>query len=135
MNTKIALSPTINLDYMNEAQRAHFKGILSNWKLQLLDETAATARMMAIGAANDADPIDRATQTEELHMEVRTQNRRRRLISKINASIDLIDHNEYGYCATCGIEIGLLRMQARLTATQCIDCKSLEELKERQVHG
>ena len=135
MNTKIAHKPTLGLDYMNAAQRAHFRGLLANWKLQLLEEAAGTSRMMATGAANDADPIDRATQTEELHMEVRTQDRRRRLISKINSSIDLIDHDEYDYCEACGIEIGLLRMQARPTATQCIDCKSLEELKERQAHG
>jgi DnaK suppressor protein len=135
MNSKVAHDPALGQDYMNDAHRTHFKQLLSNWKRQLLEEAAGTARMMATGAANDADPIDRATQAEELNMEVRTQDRRRRLISKINSSIDLIKHDEYGYCEACGVEIGMLRMRARPTATQCIDCKSLEELKERQVHG
>jgi DnaK suppressor protein len=121
--------------YMNEAQRATLKLSLSQWRRQLLEEEINTAIVMGDGSANDADPIDRATQTEELLLELATRSRRSRLINKIDHSIVLIDNDDYGYCGSCGIEIGLLRMQARPTATQCIDCKSLGEMKERQERG
>ncbi|MGK0473727.1 MAG: DnaK suppressor protein [Candidatus Azotimanducaceae bacterium] len=119
--------------YMNEEQRGHFKLALSNWKQQLLEEDSNAIRSLANGASNDADPADRASQAEELDLVVRTQARLRRLVRKIDSSIKLIDQNDYGYCEACGVEIGLLRLQARLTACQCIDCKSIAELKELQI--
>ena len=128
-------------NYMDEAQRAHFKLVLSNWKLQLMEDDAGHAQTVTGGSLNGyvreiiADPLDQATQIADLQIELLTLGRLRKLIAKIDSSIDLIDHDDYGYCATCGVEIGILRLQARPTAIQCIDCKSLEELKERQTGG
>lgn len=135
MNMHFALDPAFDNEYMNTAHRAHFKKVLSDWKGHLLEEVAGAARQMANSAANDADPVDRASQTEELQVAVRTQDRRRRLIGKIDKSIDSLDREDYGFCQACGVEIGIQRLHARPTATHCFDCKSLAELKERQVHG
>jgi DnaK suppressor protein len=124
-----------NEDYMNEEQRGHFKEILLAWKLQLMEEVDRTVNHMKDVAANDPDPADRATQEEEFSLELRTRDRERKLIRKIDVTIDLIDQDDYGYCDSCGIEIGIQRLEARPTATQCIDCKTLDEIKERQLHG
>lgn len=124
-----------NEDYMNEEQRGHFKQILLDWKLQLMTEVDRTVNHMKDVAANDPDPADRATQEEEFSLELRTRDRERKLIRKIDSTIDLIDQDDYGYCESCGIEVGIQRLEARPTATQCIDCKTLDEIKERQIHG
>jgi DnaK suppressor protein len=124
-----------NEDYMNEEQRDHFKQILLDWKLQLMTEVDRTVNHMKDVAANDPDPADRATQEEEFSLELRTRDRERKLIRKIDSTIDLIDQDDYGYCESCGIEVGIQRLEARPTATQCIDCKTLDEIKERQIHG
>ena len=124
-----------NEEYMNAGQREHFRQILLDWKLQLMEEVDRTVNHMKDVAANDPDPADRATQEEEFSLELRTRDRERKLIRKIDATIDLIDQDDYGYCDSCGIEIGIQRLEARPTATQCIDCKTLDEIKERQIHG
>lgn len=124
-----------NEEYMSVEQRSHFKQILLDWKLQLMEEVDRTVNHMKDVAANDPDPADRATQEEEFSLELRTRDRERKLIRKIDSTIDLIDQNDYGYCESCGIEIGIQRLEARPTATQCIDCKTLDEIKERQIHG
>ena len=80
-----------------------------------------------------ADPNDRASQESDIALELRNRDRERKLIKKIEETIAKIDANEYGYCDSCGIEIGLKRLEARPTATLCIDCKTLDELRERQV--
>ncbi|MEM9621083.1 MAG: RNA polymerase-binding protein DksA [Pseudomonadota bacterium] len=121
--------------YMNEAQLAHFKSILTNWRIELMEEVDRTVHHMQDEAANFPDPADRATQEEEFSIELRTRDRERKLIKKIDQTIDRVDQDDYGYCDTCGIEIGLRRLEARPTATQCVDCKSLDEIKERQIHG
>ena len=121
--------------YMNEAQREHFKAILLNWKSELMQEVDRTVTHMKDEAANFPDPADRATQEEEFSLELRTRDRERKLIKKIDATRDLIDLNDYGYCDACGIEIGIQRLEARPTATQCIDCKTLAEIKEKQEMG
>lgn len=121
--------------YMNEAQLAHFKEILTNWRIELMEEVDRTVHHMQDEAANFPDPADRATQEEEFSIELRTRDRERKLIKKIDQTIDRVDQDDYGYCDTCGIEIGLRRLEARPTATQCVDCKSLDEIKERQIHG
>ena len=82
-----------------------------------------------------ADPIDRASQEEEFAFELRTRDRERKLINKIAASIEQIKQDDYGYCYACGIEIGVKRLEARPTATHCIDCKTLDEIKEKQLGG
>ena len=80
-----------------------------------------------------ADPNDRASQESDIALELRNRDRERKLIKKINEAIGRIEEGEYGYCDSCGVEIGLKRLEARPTATMCIDCKTLEEMRERQV--
>ncbi len=121
--------------YMNDAQLEHFREILNNWRLDLMEEVDRTVLHMQDEAANFPDPADRATQEEEFSIELRTRDRERKLIKKIDQTIDRLDADDYGYCDTCGIEIGLRRLEARPTATQCVDCKALDEIKERQIHG
>ena len=120
---------------MNEEQREHFKELLLIWKRRLMEEVDRTVSHMKDQASNDPDPADRATQEEEFSLELRTRDRERRLIKKIDKTIDLIDQDDYGFCESCGIEIGIQRLEARPTATQCIDCKLLSEIKERQILG
>ncbi len=127
--------PKKSEQYMNEAQLAHFRSILNNWRQELMEEVDRTVHHMQDEAANFPDPADRATQEEEFSIELRTRDRERKLIKKIDQTIDRLDQEDYGYCDTCGIEIGLRRLEARPTATQCVDCKSLDEIKERQIHG
>ena len=122
-------------EYMSEAQIAHFSEILNAWKMELMSEVDRTVDHMKDEAANFPDPADRATQEEEFSLELRTRDRERKLIKKIDDTLTLMSSGEYGYCDTCGVEIGLRRMEARPTATQCIDCKSLDEIKEKQTRG
>jgi DnaK suppressor protein len=121
--------------YMCEKQHEHFKSILMNWKSELMQEVDRTVNHMKDEAANFPDPADRATQEEEFSLELRTRDRERKLIKKIDSTMELIEQDDYGYCEACGIEIGIQRLEARPTATQCIDCKTLAEIKERQVMG
>jgi DnaK suppressor protein len=120
--------------YMTEGQLAHLKEILVNWRTELMEEVDRTVNHMRDEAANFPDPADRATQEEEFSIELRTRDRERKLIKKIDKTIDLLELDDFGYCETCGIEIGLRRLEARPTATQCVDCKALDEIKERQIH-
>lgn len=122
-------------EYMSEGQIKHFREILEAWKAELMSEVDRTVDHMKDEAANFPDPADRATQEEEFSLELRTRDRERKLIKKIDDTMSLISSGEYGYCETCGVEIGLRRMEARPTATQCIDCKSLDEIKEKQTRG
>lgn len=122
-------------EYMSDAQLDHFRSILNGWKKDLMAEVDRTVDHMKDEAANFPDPADRATQEEEFSLELRTRDRERKLIKKIDDTMGLISNGEYGYCETCGVEIGLRRMEARPTATQCIDCKSLDEIKEKQTRG
>ena len=118
--------------YMSEGQHKHFSGILEYWKKQLMKEVDRTVGHMKDDASNFPDPNDRATQEEEFSLELRTRDRERKLIKKINKSMAEIDSEEYGYCQLCGVEIGIRRLEARPTATLCIECKTLEEIREKQ---
>ena len=122
-------------EYMNEKQSEHFRAILDSWKNELMEEVDRTVGHMKDDAANFPDPADRASQEEEFSLELRTRDRERKLIKKIDESVNMLDSGEYGYCETCGVEIGIKRLEARPTATQCIDCKSLDEIKEKQTKG
>lgn len=122
-------------EYMNDKQKEHFRGILQQWKSELMEEVDRTVSHMKDEAANFPDPADRATQEEEFSLELRARDRERKLIKKIDSTLDLIDSNDYGYCEACGVEIGIKRLEARPTATKCIDCKTLDEIKEKQEHG
>ena len=121
--------------YMSDEQLVHFKKILLAWKKQLMQEVDRTVDHMKSDAANYADPADRATQEEEFSLELRTRDRERKLIKKIDESVVTLDTGDYGYCESCGIEIGIRRLEARPTATQCIDCKTLQEIKEKQIYS
>jgi DnaK suppressor protein len=118
---------------MNPAQEEHFRKILNDWKRDLLNEVDRTVHHMQDEASNFPDPNDRATQEEEFALELRTRDRERKLIKKINEALLSLDTGEYGYCEVCGVEIGVKRLEARPTATLCIDCKTLDEIKEKQL--
>lgn len=120
-------------EYMNPAQVEHFRKILNDWKRDLLNEVDRTVHHMQDEASNFPDPNDRATQEEEFALELRTRDRERKLIKKINEALLSLDTGEYGYCEVCGVEIGVKRLEARPTATLCIDCKTLDEIKEKQL--
>ncbi|GHC34841.1 RNA polymerase-binding protein DksA [Aidingimonas halophila] len=122
-------------EYMNEKQLEHFRQILLSWKQELMEEVDRTVRHLQEEANNYADPADRATQEEGFSLELRTRDRERKLLKKINETIEKIDEEEYGYCEACGVEIGIRRLEARPTATLCVDCKTLDELKEKQLGG
>lgn len=120
-------------EYMNDAQKEHFRKILLDWKRELMEEVDSTITHLKEEASNFADPSDRASQEEEFSLELRTRDRERKLIRKIEEALDRIDDDDYGYCETCGVEIGIRRLEARPTATLCIDCKTLAEIKEKQI--
>ncbi len=124
-----------NEKYMNAKQKQHFLSILDSWAEQLQIEQNRTADKIQENVTNFPDESDRATHEEEFTLELRTRERERKLLSKINESIDDLKSNDYGYCASCGIEIGIRRLEARPTATRCIDCKTIEEIHERQQFG
>jgi len=120
-------------EYMDDNQTAHFRKILKSWKAQLMKEVDRTVHHMQDDAANFPDPNDRATQESEFSLELRTRDRERKLIRKIDEALASLDSGDYGYCETCGIEIGVRRLEARPTATLCIDCKTLDEIREKQM--
>lgn len=120
-------------EYMNPKQLSHFRDILLALKEELQDDIERTVHTMQDEATVFADPNDRASQESDIALELRNRDRERKLIKKIDESIALIDAGDYGFCESCGIEIGLKRLEARPTATMCIDCKTLEELREKQV--
>ena len=122
-------------EYMNESQLAHFKTILEAWRNQLREEVDRTVNHMQDEAANFPDPVDRAAQEEEFSLELRARDRERKMIKKIEKTLQLIEEEDFGFCDTCGIEIGIRRLEARPTADQCIDCKTLAEIREKQLVG
>jgi DnaK suppressor protein len=119
--------------YMSPKQLEHFKKILSQLKEDLSEDIDRTVHTMQDEATVFADPNDRASQESDMALELRNRDRERKLIKKIEETIAKIDAGEYGYCESCGVEIGLKRLEARPTATLCIDCKTLDEMRERQV--
>ncbi len=120
-------------EYMNEKQSEHFKNILQAWKTELMEEVDRTVHQMQDDAANFPDPSDRASQESEFAMELRARDRERKLIKKIDESLSDTESGDYGFCEQCGIEIGIRRLEARPTATLCIDCKTLDEIKEKHI--
>ncbi len=120
-------------EYMNARQLAHFRKMLEEMKHELSQDIDRTVHTMQDEATIFADPNDRASQESDMSLELRNRDRERKLIKKIEETIALIIAKDYGYCTSCGVEIGLKRLEARPTATLCIDCKTLDELRERQV--
>lgn len=124
---------TKNEEYMNAKQLAHFRKILDLVKKELSQDIDRTVHMMQDEATIFADPNDRASQESDMALELRNRDRERKLIKKIDETIARIEAGDYGYCDSCGIEIGLKRLEARPTATLCIDCKTLDEMREKQI--
>lgn len=122
-------------EYMNESQMDHFLQILSAWRTQLREEVDRTVTHMKDDASNFPDPVDRAAQEEEFSLELRTRDRERKLIKKIEKTLKRIEDDDFGFCDSCGIEIGIKRLEARPTADLCIDCKTMAEIKEKQMQG
>lgn len=120
-------------EYMNEAQVSHFRNILNSWKKELMEEVDRTMHYMQDEAANFPDPNDRASQESDFTLELRARDRERKLIKKIDEALQRLDDHEYGECESCGVEIGIRRLEARPTATLCIDCKTLDEIREKQM--
>lgn len=120
-------------EYMNPKQQAHFRKILEDWKAELSRDIDNTVHTMQEEATLFADPNDRASQESDMALELRNRDRERKLIKKIDETIGKIESGDYGYCEGCGVEIGLKRLEARPTATLCIDCKTLDEIREKQV--
>ncbi|XRX42460.1 MAG: RNA polymerase-binding protein DksA [Buchnera aphidicola (Eriosoma harunire)] len=121
--------------YMNQKQITHFKKILTAWKNQLKNEVYRSISYMKDEATNFPDPIDRATQEEEFSLELRNRDRERKLIKQIENTLKKLNNNNFGYCESCNVEIGIKRLEARPTANLCIDCKTLEEIRKKQMSG
>ncbi len=122
-----------NEEYMNDKQQSHFRKILESWKAELSQDIDRTVHTMQDEATVFADPNDRASQESDMALELRNRDRERKLIKKIDETITKIENGDYGFCESCGVEIGLKRLEARPTATLCIDCKTLDEMREKQV--
>ncbi|AWL10864.1 RNA polymerase-binding transcription factor DksA [Saliniradius amylolyticus] len=122
-------------EYMSEGQLEHFRKLLRAWREQLRMEVDRTVHHMKDEAANFPDPVDRAAQEEEFSLELRTRDRERKLIKKIEKTLRRIEEDDFGFCDSCGIEIGVRRLEARPTADLCVDCKSMAEIKEKQMQG
>ena len=118
---------------MSSKQLKHFRVMLEGIKLGLGIDIDRTVHTMQDEATIFADPNDRATQESDMALELRNRDRERKLIKKIDETVAKIDSGDYGYCESCGVEIGLKRLEARPTATLCIDCKTLDEIREKQV--
>lgn len=119
-------------DYMSPKMREHFKKILMALRQRILEGGDKIVTHMKEEAINYPDPNDRASQEEDFRLELRTRDRERKLLKKIEESLELLREKDYGYCEVCGVEIGLRRLEARPTATLCIDCKTLDEIREKQ---
>jgi len=119
--------------YMNDKQLNHFRSILTAWKESLLDEVSKTIHLMQDENINHPDPNDRASQETDMSLELRNRDRERKLLKKIDSTMLRLDSDDYGWCNRCGIEIGIRRLEARPTADLCVDCKTLNEIKERQM--
>lgn len=119
--------------YMNPKQVDHFRNILVAWKTNLLDEVSRTIHLMQDENINHPDPNDRASQETDMSLELRNRDRERKLLKKIDSTISRVDSDDYGWCDRCGVEIGIRRLEARPTAELCVDCKTLNEIKERQM--
>ncbi|CAL4320179.1 RNA polymerase-binding transcription factor DksA [Buchnera aphidicola (Chaitophorus sp. 3695)] len=123
-----------NEKYMNPKQINHFKTILETWKKQL-NTNKKDVYDISKKSSNFPDPIDRAVQEEEFNLELRNRDRENKLIKKINRTLKQIQSKEFGYCFSCGVKIGIKRLEARPTANLCIDCKTLEEIRDKQILG
>jgi len=119
-------------EYMSKEQLDHFRGILSSWKQDLMQEVDRTMLHMKDEAANFPDPNDRATQESEFSLELRTRDRERKLIRKIDEALKRIEDGSYGYCLETGEPIGVKRLEARPVATLSVEAQERRERREKQ---
>ena len=125
--------PSDDEEFMGPRHKAYFLKKLTQWKEAVVEESRATLAQLQVDSLREPDLADRASSETDWSLELRTRDRQRKLIGKIDAAIRRLYADEYGYCETCGTEIGIRRLEARPTATLCVDCKSLEEIRERQL--
>ena len=126
--------PKADEEYMSVQQLQHFEEILNLWKKQLMQEVDRTIYDLQ-DVANYPDQVDRASQEEEFTLKLRARDRERKLLKKIGEALARIKVGDYGYCDECGDEIGVRRLEARPIATQCIECKTIAEIREKQLGG
>ncbi|QJC31269.1 RNA polymerase-binding protein DksA [Enterobacteriaceae endosymbiont of Macroplea mutica] len=119
--------------YMNHKQLLHFKQILQSWCYKLKSNKKSTIKYIKNKTSNYPDLIDRAVQEEELNLTLRNQEREQILIKQIEHTLNKLNTNNFGYCDICAVEIGIKRLEARPTANLCIDCKTLSEIREKQM--
>ena len=117
--------------YMNDKQLDHFRNLLLSRRNKLISEADRTVDYMQTDSNTYADTIDQASQEEEFTLQLKERDRERKLLQKIDDAITKIENHRYGFCVSCGAEIGINRLEARPTSTQCIDCKELDEIRER----
>jgi len=137
-DTSVGVKPYVlaeSEEYMNDAQRVHFKELLNAWRIRLATKIDTAVLHLKDEPKHFADLNDRATQEEEFNLELRARDREADLVSKIDEALKSLHDGDYGYCEECGVEIGIRRLEARPTATLCIDCKTLAEMRERQAGG
>lgn len=125
--------PVKGEEYMNPAQLAHFRHLLVRWKERLMQGADNTVVHMKTVVSSYADMLDEAAQATRFNLELRRRDRERKLIKKIDSSLTLVEEGDYGYCDECAAKIGIPRLEARPTATKCIDCKTFAEIREKQV--
>lgn len=130
-NAPTKYKPKRNESYMCPRQKEYFRGILTNWQKQLIEQADDTVNHIQHDTANYPDAFDRATREESFGMELQARSREYQLIQKIKTTINNIDFGKYGYCSKCSQEIGLARLEVRPTANLCIECKTLAEEHER----
>ncbi|CUR53118.1 RNA polymerase-binding protein DksA [Buchnera aphidicola] len=123
-----------NEKYMNLQQLKHFKIILETWKKKINKIITKNVFNIQDKSINLPDPIDRASQEEEINLELRNRDREYKIITKINNTLKRIENSTFGYCITCEIEIGIKRLEAQPIANLCIDCQTLSELKKKQIY-
>ena len=124
--------PSEDESFMNDRQRDHFRNILLAWKRELMEGVDRTVHHMQDEASNFPDPNDRATQESEFGLELRTRDRERKLLKKIDSALERIEDGSYGYCEETGDEIGLKRLEARPVATLSVEAQERREVAERQ---
>lgn len=122
-----------NEEYMNHAQRTHFRSILEAWRKNLLEEASSTLMTMRSRQEGLADEVDLAAYEENFRLVLRSRDRELKLIKKIDFSLEALKEGDYGFCEDCGMDIGIARLEARPTATKCVECKTISELKEKQL--
>ncbi len=124
--------PKKNEEYMSHEQQEYFRQKLLWWQEQIFKDQGSTVTHLKGEALNFPDLIDRASMVEGYNLELKARDRERKFLKKIEESLERLENGEYGYCDDCGSEIGLERLEARPTANQCIDCKTIDEIKEKQ---